>query len=97
MAKRDLTRQCLVPPGSSPGKNTEEVGLGHPWAEERWGQNLRARGREGQCQWSVQAKDKCRRGSAMFLEDTRDWQLATRPVGAKDWGQDKTAGTQMAP
>lgn len=28
-------RKALVPPGNDPGKNTEKVGLGHPWAEER--------------------------------------------------------------
>lgn len=48
--KRDLTRQCPVPPGSSPGKNIEKVELGHRWAEERWGKNLRARGRKEQPQ-----------------------------------------------
>lgn len=46
--KRDLTRHCLVPPRSSAGKNTEKLGFSHPWAEEMWVQNLRARGRKEQ-------------------------------------------------
>lgn len=47
-------------------------------------------------QWKL--KDKCRRRPAVFLNLTsRNLQLAIRIVGAKGWGQDKTARTQMAP
>ena len=48
--KRDLTGHCLIPPRSSPSRNTEKTGLGHPWAKERWHQNLGARKGAGQFQ-----------------------------------------------
>ena len=70
-AKRPRQR-CLLPPGSDPGRDTEKAGSKHLWAQERWGQNLRSRGKKGQKQtvpvdW-YKLKDSPGGGTAVFPE-----------------------------